>query len=44
MSITVNEGETEEDMLAVNYAALVPMLVKEIQDLKLELQKIKDTI
>jgi hypothetical protein len=40
----VNEGETEEDMLAVNYAALVPMLVKEIQDLKLELQKIKDTI
>ena len=40
----VSEGETEEDMLAVNYASLVPMLVKEIQDLKLELQKIKDTI
>ena len=30
----VSEGETEEDMMAVDYSKLVPMLVKEIQSLR----------
>jgi len=30
----VTKGETEEDMWAVDYSKLVPMLVKEIQDLR----------
>jgi len=30
----VTEGETEEDMMAVDYSKLVPMLVKEIQSLR----------
>ncbi len=30
----VTEGDTEEDMMAVDYSKLVPMLVKEIQSLR----------
>jgi hypothetical protein len=30
----VTEGETEEDMMGVDYSKLVPMLVKEIQSLR----------
>ena len=30
----VTEGETEEDMMSVDYSKLVPMLVKEIQSLR----------
>ena len=30
----VSEGETEEDMMGVDYSKLVPMLVKEIQSLR----------
>ena len=30
----VSEGETEEDMMAVDYSKLVPMLIKEIQTLR----------
>jgi hypothetical protein len=30
----VSEGETEEDMMAVDYSKLVPMLIKEIQSLR----------
>ncbi len=32
----VTKGETDEDMMSVDYSKLVPMLVKEIQDLKAE--------
>ena len=30
----VSEGETEEDMMSIDYSKLVPMLVKEIQSLR----------
>lgn len=40
----VSKGETDEDTWGVDYSKLVPMLVKEIQDLKLELQAIKATL
>ena len=30
----VSQGETEEDMMGVDYSKLVPMLVKEIQSLR----------
>ena len=30
----VSEGETEDDMMAVDYSKLVPMLIKEIQSLR----------
>ena len=30
----VTEGETEDDMMSVDYSKLVPMLVKEIQSLR----------
>ena len=30
----VTEGETEDDMMGVDYSKLVPMLVKEIQSLR----------
>jgi len=30
----VSEGETEDDMMSVDYSKLVPMLVKEIQSLR----------
>ncbi len=37
----VTKGETDEDMWAVDYSKLVPMLVKEIQDLKAEVAALK---
>jgi hypothetical protein len=37
----VSKGETDEDMWAVDYSKLVPMLVKEIQDLKAEVAALK---
>jgi hypothetical protein len=37
----VAKGETDEDMWAVDYSKLVPMLVKEIQDLKAEVAALK---
>ena len=30
----VTQGETEDDMWAVDYSKLVPMMIKEIQDLR----------
>lgn len=39
----VTKGETEEDMWAVDYSKLVPMLVKEVQQLKAELAALKGT-
>ena len=30
----VSQGETEDDMWAVDYSKLVPMMIKEIQDLR----------
>jgi hypothetical protein len=38
----VKRGETDEDMWAVDYSKLVPMLVKEIQDLKAEVEALKN--
>jgi hypothetical protein len=38
----VTKGETDEDMMAVDYSKLVPMLVKEIQDLKAEVEALKN--
>jgi hypothetical protein len=38
----VTKGETDEDMYAVDYSKLVPMLVKEIQDLKAEVEALKN--
>jgi hypothetical protein len=37
----VTKGETEDDMWAVDYSKLVPMLIKEIQDLKAEVAALK---
>ncbi len=31
---SIAQGETEEDMMGVDYSTLVPMLVKEIQQLR----------
>ena len=30
----VSEGDTEEDMMGVDYSKLVPMLIKEVQSLR----------
>ena len=38
----VTKGETEDDMWSVDYSKLVPMLVKEIQDLKAEVEELKN--
>jgi hypothetical protein len=38
----VAKGETDEDMWGVDYSKLVPMLVKEIQDLKAEVEALKN--
>jgi hypothetical protein len=38
----VNKGETEDDMMAVDYSKLVPMLVKEIQDLKAKVEALEN--
>ena len=37
----VTKGITEEDMLSVDYSKLVPMMIKEIQDLKAEVTQLK---
>ena len=37
----VTKGETDEDMWAVDFSKLVPMLVKEIQDLKERIQQLE---
>jgi len=37
----VSQGETEEDMWGVDYSKLVPMMIKEIQDLKAEVAALK---
>jgi hypothetical protein len=37
----VTQGETEDDMWAVDYSKLVPMMIKEIQDLKAEVAALK---
>jgi len=37
----VSKGETEDDMWSVDYSKLVPMLIKEIQDLKAEVAALK---
>jgi hypothetical protein len=38
----VAKGETDADMWSVDYSKLVPMLVKEIQDLKAEVEALKN--
>ena len=38
----VSKGETEDDMWGVDYSKLVPMLVKEIQDLKARVQELEN--
>ena len=38
----VSKGETEEDTWGVDYSKLVPLLVKEIQELKAELEALKN--
>jgi len=37
----VTKGETDDDMWAVDYSKLVPMMIKEIQDLKAEVAALK---
>ena len=37
----VSQGQTEEDMWGVDYSKLVPMMIKEIQDLKAEVAALK---
>jgi hypothetical protein len=37
----VTKGQTEDDMWSVDYSKLVPMLIKEIQDLKAEVAALK---
>jgi hypothetical protein len=37
----VSQGETEEDHWGVDYSKLVPMMIKEIQDLKAEVAALK---
>jgi hypothetical protein len=37
----VTQGETEDDMWSVDYSKLVPMMIKEIQDLKAEVAALK---
>jgi len=39
----VTKGETEDDMWAVDYSKLVPMLVKEIQDLRKRVSELENT-
>ena len=39
----VSEGETEDDMMAVDYSKLVPMLVKEIQSLRARVAQLENT-
>jgi hypothetical protein len=38
----VSKGETDEDMWGVDYSKLVPMLVKEIQDLKAKVEALEN--
>jgi hypothetical protein len=38
----VSQGETEEDMWGVDYSKLVPMLVKEIQDLRARVAQLEE--
>ena len=38
----VAKGETDEDMWGVDYGKLVPMLVKEIQDLKAKVEALEN--
>ena len=40
--IAVTEGETEEDMMGVDYSKLVPMLVKEIQSLRARVAQLEN--
>jgi hypothetical protein len=37
----ISKGETDEDMWGVDYSKLVPMMIKEIQDLKAEVAALK---
>ena len=37
----VSQGETDDDMWGVDYSKLVPMMIKEIQDLKAEVAALK---
>jgi len=39
----VTKGETEDDMWSVDYSKLVPMLVKEIQDLRKRVNELENT-
>ena len=37
----VSKGETEEEMMGVDYSKLVPMLVKEIQSLRVRVHALE---
>jgi len=37
----VSQGETEDDMWGVDYSKLVPMMIKEIQDLKAKVKELE---
>ena len=39
---SIAQGETEEDMMSVDYSALVPMLIKEIQSLRQRVAQLEE--
>ena len=40
----VNKPENPDEMMAVDYSKLVPMMIREIQDLKAEVNQLKAKI
>ena len=40
----VTEGDTEDDMMAVDYSKLVPMLVKSLQEARQEINNLKSRV
>ena len=40
----VNKPENPDEMMGVDYSKLVPMMIKEIQDLKAEVNQLKAKI
>ena len=39
---SIAQGETEEDMMSVDYSTLVPMLIKEIQSLRQRVAQLEE--
>ena len=40
--ISISQGETEKDMMGVDYSTLVPMLIKEIQSLRQRVAQLEE--